>query len=158
MATKTRMTAPDTDQQAGIGDASHDLEIVVAATIDRLGQVADALGTLADQCRWSDEHRFKVELIVEELLVNAMTHGQADTQEGWIRVRVSATGLETVIEITDNGKGFDPRDAAPPDLSLPLEERGAGGLGLHFVRELADEFDYRRVQDLNHVRVLRRHR
>lgn len=152
------MNRPDTDQPTGIGDASHDLDIVVAANIDRLGQVADALGTLADQCCWSDEHRFKVELIVEELLVNAMTHGQAGTHEGWIRVRVSATGFETVIEITDNGTGFDPRDAAPPDLSLPLEERSAGGLGLHFVRELADEFDYRRAQDLNHVRVLRRHR
>ena len=53
----------------------------------------------------------------------------------------------------DDGSAFDPREAPLPNLDAPLEERQAGGLGMHLVRETMDEIDYRREDGRNVLTV-----
>ncbi len=40
-----------------------------------------------------------------------------------------------------------------PDLNRPLEERPVGGLGIHLVRQLAEDCRYDRVDGRNRVTV-----
>jgi len=47
--------------------------------------------------------------IVQEGLVNAQRHGQAD----WVDLTVSVEGRDLAMELSDNGRGFDPEVAAP---------------------------------------------
>ena len=63
-----------------------------------------------------------------------------------------ADGLVTAT-VVDDGEAFDPREAPPPDLDAPLEERQAGGLGMHLVRATMDEVDYRREDGRNVLTV-----
>jgi serine/threonine-protein kinase RsbW len=37
---------------------------------------------------------------------------------------------------------FDPRSTQPRDFEKPSTERRPGGLGVHLVKELVDEFQY----------------
>jgi serine/threonine-protein kinase RsbW len=60
------------------------------------------------------------------------------------------------IEFGDDGQAFNPLDRVAPDLSEPLESRPVGGLGLHMIRELADEAHYSRRDGRNVVRLSRR--
>ena len=53
--------------------------------------------------------------------------------------------------IQDRGIPFNPFQKTPPDLSKPLEEREIGGLGIHLVRQLMDEYEYNRQIDRNVV-------
>jgi anti-sigma regulatory factor (Ser/Thr protein kinase) len=44
--------------------------------------------------------------------------------------------------------------ADDPDTSLSLEERDEGGLGLFFVKHLADAIDYNRENGLNQLSIM----
>jgi len=58
-----------------------------------------------------------------------------------------------ILTITDDGMAFNPLAVEPPDVSLPLDERAIGGLGIHLVRSLFDEVSYRRAVGRNVLTV-----
>ena len=79
-----------------------------------------------------------LQLAVEEICANVMEHGYGG-QGGRIEVSIEAVQGGVQITVRDWGIAFDP-DAVPiPDVSLPLELRPLGGLGLFLVRQLMDE-------------------
>lgn len=92
---------------------------------------------------------FNVELALEEVLVNIINHAYAG-RGGDIRL---VCGIDDhswfVMEISDSGKSFDVTAAPSPDLTADLEGRKIGGLGIHFVRSLMDEVNYRREGEKN---------
>jgi serine/threonine-protein kinase RsbW len=53
------------------------------------------------------------------------------------------------VEVEDDGRPFNPLEAPPPDIGKPLAEREVGGLGIHLVRKMMDELEYRRENDKN---------
>jgi len=55
--------------------------------------------------------------------------------------------------VIDNGHPFDPTAAPEPDLSLPLERRRPGGLGIHLMRSMMDRVHYRRSDGSNILRL-----
>ncbi|MND04390.1 Serine/threonine-protein kinase BtrW [compost metagenome] len=57
------------------------------------------------------------------------------------------------LDFVDDGAPFDPLVAAPPDLNADIVERGVGGLGLHLIRELADNCHYARRDGCNILHV-----
>ncbi|BBB67876.1 hypothetical protein UNDYM_3623 [Undibacterium sp. YM2] len=107
---------------------------------------------------WADRHGIparminSIVLMLDELLTNVVMHGYGDDDSGEIEVTVLATtnGLEVIIR--DSATAFDPFSIAEPDTTLDVDERDIGGLGVHFVRKMADSFAYRRDGDINEVR------
>ena len=49
----------------------------------------------------------------------------------------------------DDGRPFNPLNVPEPDTKQLLEVRPIGGLGIHLVRKLIDELEYRRQNDKN---------
>ncbi|HKE29400.1 MAG TPA: ATP-binding protein [Bryobacteraceae bacterium] len=97
---------------------------------------------------------FNLNLVLEELFANAVSHGGCRGMKGAARVRLEREPDGSVtLEFSDRGRPFDPSAAPPPDLSAPLGERRAGGLGLHFVRSLARILEYRRQDGWNHLKL-----
>ena len=97
---------------------------------------------------------YVVELCVEELLLNAMTHGYhgATNRPIALRVELHDKGNAT-LDVEDEGESFDPRSAPEPDFEGMLLGDRIGGLGLHLVRKLANSVEYQRLENRNHVRV-----
>jgi anti-sigma regulatory factor (Ser/Thr protein kinase) len=95
-------------------------------------------------------------LALEESLVNIMTHGYCDEQEHPITVALTVMEGEMCLELTDDGIPFDPHTLPPPDLSLPVDERPIGGLGVWLMKQMMDEVQYRRVGPQNTLRLVKR--
>lgn len=89
------------------------------------------------------------DLALEEHLTNILTHGYEDTAEHEISIRLAIAGGELSIEVSDDARPFDPLSHPPPDLSLPLEERPIGGLGIHLIRKLMTRVAYARRDNRN---------
>ena len=51
--------------------------------------------------------------------------------------------------ITDSGKPFDPTKKEDADITLGVEERQIGGLGIYLVRNIMDSLSYERKDDKN---------
>ena len=83
-----------------------------------------------------------VVLAVDELATNSTLHGYRG-RSGDIELKMRRTGADLEIVLRDRAAAFDPTHVTPPDMSLPLEDRPIGGLGLHLVRHMVDELRYR---------------
>jgi anti-sigma regulatory factor (Ser/Thr protein kinase) len=102
----------------------------------------------------ASEVAMKLALVLEEAVVNVINHSvPGSTPPYRIAVTLGIEAETVTAEVIDNGPAFDPTGAPRPDLSLPLEERQPGGLGIHLMRELVDGFDYRRAGDSNILRL-----
>jgi serine/threonine-protein kinase RsbW len=100
---------------------------------------------------------FKLRLILEELVVNALTHGGgAARARVQVQVTIRREADKLRIEVQDDGVAFDPTAAESPDVGLSAEDRDIGGLGIHFVRQLTQEFSYERVGEFNRLSMVKR--
>ncbi|MBE9607994.1 ATP-binding protein [Chitinilyticum piscinae] len=97
----------------------------------------------------------QVNLCLDELLTNTILHGFAGASGHEIAVSLKLAGDWLEIVISDDAPAFDPfTEVAPPDLDAELDDRIPGGLGVHFVRSLMD--DYRLVREDGRNRILLR--
>ncbi len=94
-----------------------------------------------------------VETVADELLTNVIKHGFRNDRRHTIDIEIAVRDGALMLQISDDGIPFDPFARPAPDLTRPIEERPAGGLGIHLVRQLAADCRYARVDDRNHVCV-----
>ena len=92
-------------------------------------------------------------LVLEELVLNVINYAY-DESGHQVEVQLTCNEEDLVIEITDEGRPFDPlHDAPDPDMDSPMEERRIGGLGVYLVRTMTSEMQYRREDGRNHMMV-----
>jgi anti-sigma regulatory factor (Ser/Thr protein kinase) len=94
-------------------------------------------------------------VVLDEAVSNAINHGYDAGVRGEIAVRLRRGPDGVLIEVEDDGRPFDPLQAPPPDLTLPLERRPIGGLGVHLIRNLMDEVSYARVGGRNVLKMVK---
>jgi anti-sigma regulatory factor (Ser/Thr protein kinase) len=97
--------------------------------------------------------RRSVSIALDELLANELSHGLEGHEAGPVIVEVEVDQHRLTATITDDGPPFDPFGHAEPDITLSVDDRPIGGLGLHLVRKLMDEVSYER-RDGHNVVVL----
>lgn len=140
---------------------AHRFHRELPARVDGLGALAQALS------RWCREAGVPMgvaeaaALMVDELLANTVMHGYRGDPTGWIEVQARVVDASLEIVLRDRAPAFDPRCEPLPDTTLPVEQRRIGGLGLLFVRKMADVLDYRRMPDapggaMNEVRLVKK--
>ena len=83
---------------------------------------------------------------VDEAVTNVIVHGYRG-QPGDIEIEMDREQGALVVRLRDHAFPFDPTRAPPPDLTLPLEARRLGGLGIHLIRQFTDAMLYRLTFD-----------
>ena len=81
-------------------------------------------------------------MAMNEATTNVIEHGYHG-RPGILEVEVEYDGDTLVVRVRDQAPVFDPALAPAPDLTLPLEQRPFGGMGVHLMRQLTDELSYR---------------
>ena len=94
---------------------------------------------------------FEVNLALEEVLTNVISYGYDDRNKHDIIIHLSVQAGEVLAEVEDDGRPFNPLEAAEPDLGKPVEERPIGGLGIYLVRKVMDGLEYTRQQGKNRL-------
>ena len=54
-----------------------------------------------------------------------------------------------MVSIEDDGIAFNPFNLATPNIETSIEDRDIGGLGVHLVKNLMDDFSYKRFVKKN---------
>jgi serine/threonine-protein kinase RsbW len=84
-----------------------------------------------------DEVLADLKLALTEAASNSVRHAYAgDEQPGVVEISYELHADRLVIEVTDEGEGFDPEEAEGPP-----EELSEGGLGIAIIRAIADEVE-----------------
>jgi anti-sigma regulatory factor (Ser/Thr protein kinase) len=121
-----------------------------------LPRIQSAIGEFSREQDWPPDIEFQVDLVLEELVLNVVNHGSRGG-EGEINIELVSDPEAVIIQIIDDGRPFDPlTDAPEPDTESGIEDRAVGGLGIHLVRTMMDDVTYRREENKNHMRLVKR--
>jgi anti-sigma regulatory factor (Ser/Thr protein kinase) len=93
-----------------------------------------------------------VDVAVEELFTNMVKYSKETDAE----VRIGLTGIAGGVEVTLTDYDVEPFDvtkAPEVDVSLPIEQRRPGGLGLHLIRRMLDSVEYEYSQESRESRI-----
>lgn len=88
-------------------------------------------------------------LALEEAVSNVMMYAYPEGTVGRVVVEASLEEGCLVFVLRDSGKPFDPTAAPEADITLGVEERPIGGLGIFLVRQIMDSVRYVREGDEN---------
>jgi serine/threonine-protein kinase RsbW len=83
-----------------------------------------------------------VVLVANEAVTNIIVHGYQD-QPGMIEIELTREADALVVRLRDQAPIFDPLTVPPPDLTLPLDKRAFGKMGVYIIRQLMDEVTHR---------------
>ncbi len=81
-------------------------------------------------------------LAVDESATNIIKHGYGG-QPGDIEIEVWREAEAVVVRLRDQAPPFDPTRVPDPDVTLPLDRRPVGGLGVFLTRCLVDAITHR---------------
>ena len=95
-----------------------------------------------------------MQLVVEELFVNTVTHGHGGDSDAPVDVSVSLDGDRVTVVYEDTAPAFNPfANMESPDPATSLEARSVGHLGLLLIAQLTERRDYARTGHRNCVTV-----
>lgn len=121
-----------------------------------LRRLAAKVEQLGEDGSWPPRLVYLVNLTLEELGLNALTHGREHGLDE-LSISIRSDTESVFIEMVDNGAPFDPLTDAPiPDPDAPLESRPVGGLGIYLIRNMVDEIHYKRGDDRNCLTLITR--
>lgn len=95
--------------------------------------------------------RDKMMMALDEALTNVVLYAYPEDQRGTVSIRIYRNANTITAEVVDHGKPFDPTAHPSPDITLPIEQRPIGGLGIHLMRNLVTSVRYYRDQGANHL-------
>jgi serine/threonine-protein kinase RsbW len=122
---------------------------VFPATVEGIPRVVAFVASRAKR-RVPPEKAARLELAVEEWAANVCHHAYSDAG-GTLSVSVRDEGEGVLVEMCDEGRAFDPTAVTEPDLTAPLAERRAGGLGVLLIRRMLEDVRWRRDGSRNIV-------
>lgn len=124
-----------------------------AARLEELSPVLAYTERCCLELRAPREVGLRAALIVEELFINAVRHGQAPP-DALICVELGRLGDEIELLFEDPGLAFDPfSHLAAATHHRPLHERPVGGLGVVLIDGFSLRHEYRRSGARNRVRI-----
>jgi serine/threonine-protein kinase RsbW len=130
---------------------SNQVTIDLTARLAELENVYQTVAQFAASMAWPEKILGELWLVLEELIVNVISHGCDGEHVPQIRVQVAQRAAIMTIEVADDGPAFDPLQLPQPDMNTDIDARAIGGLGIHLVRRLTDSAAYRRESGRNRL-------
>jgi len=96
-----------------------------------------ALTGLAQSRGLSSDTIADLKLALTEAVSNSVRHAYGTQGEGHVEIGYELHADSVVIEVVDDGAGFDPGEAP----SFDGDELSEGGLGIAIIRAIADEIE-----------------
>lgn len=127
-------------------------DVLLDSTLESVDAAEDVAVRAAASVGFGEDEQHQVGIAVRESMVNAVAHGNRYSARKKVRLLVCRDALGLVIEIDDEGKGFDLSEVPDPrDGDNILRQSGRG---LLMIRAFMDEFEIkRRDPQGTHVRM-----
>ena len=131
------------------------MHMQLSADLSELQRMNAQVQAWGEQLRWSEHDIFRTQFVLEELFVNAITHGQQEGRTMWASMSLTAQPDGILIEWRDNGLAFNPLQSPDANADASLDERRPGGWGLTMLRQLSTQAHYQRETQagVNYLRL-----
>ena len=129
-------------------------ELTLAATVENIETVTEFVNAQLELMDCPIKAQMQIDIAIDELFGN-IAHYAYSTEVGnaTVRVEVSEDPLAVIITFIDNGIPYDPLGKDDPDITLSVEEREIGGLGIYMVKKSMDEITYEYKDGQNILKI-----
>ncbi len=129
-------------------------ELQIEAITDNLPQVLAFVEEKMEAINCPPDVMVQLDIAVEEIYVN-IAHYAYHPGKGpaTIRVEVIEDPLSVELTFIDQGVPYDPLAKEDPDITLDLDDREIGGLGIFMVKESMDKVEYEYKDGRNILRI-----
>ncbi|MBN1871051.1 MAG: ATP-binding protein [Candidatus Omnitrophica bacterium] len=118
-------------------------KIEIPSDISHIKKVSNEIVKGLKQVGIVETLQFDIRLVVEEAVRNAIEHGNCYDKDLPVKILYSIDRSKCVIEIEDQGKGFDVTRVPDPRKQENLVK--AGGRGVFLIRKLMDRVEYNEI-------------
>ena len=131
--------------------SSAEAMLTLDSDLAELERVQECVDTFCDSAALSEQIRYHLSLVLEELVVNTVRHGRCHSHDNAIHIKLRVSGDRVQIVFSDSGIPFNPLATPTPNLAEDVGRRPIGGLGIHLVRCLMPEIRYERRGGRNYL-------
>ncbi len=129
------------------------------ATLDQLYWMLQFVQEHAKNAGFNDNVASKIEVAMEEALVNVIKYAYPEHTQGTIEIDCNSDSQRSTLEIVirDSGGAFDPlKDAKPPSFNAPIDEKPIGGYGIFLIQQIMDSVNYQRDGNYNVLTLVKK--
>jgi len=137
-------------------DDSTQIELHLTNEMAEIDRCLEALREFSDRNNLPPDVRNDVGVVLDDLLNNIISHAFEDQEEHLIEVSLATDKQRCIVTISDDGIEFEPFLRPEPDIKSGKKDRQLGGLGIHLIRNLMDDFSYRRIDGRNVTILMKR--
>ena len=123
-------------------------QLTLKAEIEEFERLRIWLQGIALKLKLPERIASQLMIAADEVFSNIAAYAYPGTT-GPVTVSAEQNGSLLQLTFSDAGRPFDPLGNTEPDITLPLEKRNIGGLGIFVVKKLMDKVEYRRENDCN---------
>jgi len=109
------------------------MEVTIKNNLDEIYSLEHSILQQVEQAGFEESSVFAIRLALDEALVNAYKHGNAENPEKSLRIRYVIDAEKIDIEIEDEGAGFDQSQLTDPRREDRLRE--TSGRGIFLIRQ-----------------------
>ena len=122
--------------------------LTLDATLDNLDKADSFVGGVLDKLGCDSGIKKQIALAFEECFVNIVSYAYGDNC-GKAEITVEGDRSKVTLILKDSGSPFDPLDNPDPDLSLSVQDRKIGGLGVYLTKKSMDSVAYEYTDNQN---------
>ena len=135
-----------------LNDESSNLKerhLVLHNDIQQIPQLAEFVEKVADEAKIDQGLAMSINLALEEAVTNVIMYAYPEGSDGLVDVEAIIREKSLDFIVSDDGIAFDPTAAEEADITLGVEDRPIGGLGIFLVRKIMDSVTYERTNGKN---------
>ncbi len=131
-------------------------ELKIDAKVEKLNEVLAFMDAELEAVDCPMKTQIALDIAVEEIFVNIAHYAYGAEGAGGAVLQFEISPEEAMITFIDEGTAYDPLAKEDPDITLSVEERPIGGLGIYMVKKSMDDVIYKRENDKNILTICKK--
>ena len=124
-------------------------EIKLTNNMSEISRLEIFIEELGEELGLLPETTMNINLALEEAVANIILYAYPSDEQREILLKVTTSSEQIIFLLTDKGVSFDPTQEEDADITLPIDERPIGGLGIFLIRKIMNEVTYERIEGEN---------